>query len=475
MKDLQFQFLAILALLFFPLEGMHAQGYQIDGHLENYSEDTIFLGYYYGDKQYLIDTTRVEEGKFRFEGNDSLRSGVYLVVMPPENTFFQILVDGSEARFSFSADHDNLNSTISFVGSLDNELFYENMNYISQKKKEAERLTTEISSATAPLAKAAAQKKMDELGSVVIAHQKTLIDKAPGSLSGALIGSGIGADVPEFEGTPEEVQLKRYTYFKKHYFDNLDLGDQRMLLTPQNIMFDRVVYYLEKLTPQHPDSISASLDRMLGMMEPAPETYKFFLVKFLNDYASPKYVGHDAVFVHLSDTYYATGKAPWVEEKQLNKILDEAKKTKPTLIGKVSPDFTVQLADSSDITLHEIESDYLILVFWAHDCGHCEESMPALAKYYREHPDLDLKVLSVCTKLNADEPPCWDFVDEKNLDGLINASDKRGGRSYVHSLYHIKKTPKLFILDRDKNILTKGIGVEHLDEFFKSQGVSVSE
>ncbi len=452
-----------------------AQGYEIKGHLDNFSEDTIYLGYYYGDKQYLMDTTAVTEGNFIFEGDDTLRSGVYLVVMPPKNTFFQVLVDGSKAQFSFSADHKKLNETIAFEGSMDNEIFYENMTYIGGKKKEAEMLTKVLDSLSSPTEKANVQGQVEGLGKGVIAYQKTLVAKGDGLLSGALIASGITEELPEFSGTDDERQVQRYRHFKKHYWDNLDLGDPRMLLTPQNMMFDRVNYYIDKLTPQHPDSIIISLDLLLSQMEPAEETYKFFLIKFINDYAAPKFVGLDKVFVHLADTYYSTGKAPWIEEKQLAKILDEARKTKPTLIGAQAPNFTVQLRDSTDISLHEFDHEFTILVFWAHDCGHCKESMPELVEFMSKHQDKDIGAFSVCTKITKDEALCWDFVDEKGLADLTNASDMKGGLSRMHSLYNIKKTPKLFVLDRDKVILTKGISVDQLEEFFTRQGVFESE
>ena len=472
--QLQSAFYIVVAIVL-SVSQVAAQGYEIKGHLDKFTEDTIYLGYYYGDKQYLIDTTSVVNGDFVFEGDDELRSGVYLVVMPPKNTFFQVLVDGSNANFSFSADHTNLNETITFEGSIDNEIFYENMSYIGAKKKEADALSSAIDSLSSPAEKQATQTKLDGLGKEVIAHQKTLIAKGEGMLSSALIASGITEDMPEFSGTDDEKQMKRYRHFKSKYWDNLDLGDPRMLLTPQNMMFDRVNYYIEKLTPQHPDSIITSLDLLLAKMEPAEETYKFFLIKFVNDYAAPKFVGLDKVFVHLAETYYATGKAPWIDEKQLAKILDEAQKTKPTLIGQQAPDFTVQRRDSSDLSLYGLDNEHTILVFWAHDCGHCKESMPALDEFMKKHQDKDLGVLSVCTKIAKDEGLCWDFVDEKGLDHLTNASDMKGGLSRIHSLYNIKKTPKLFVLDRDKVIVTKGIGVEQLEQFFVSQGVFESE
>ena len=239
-----------------------------------------------------------------------------------------------------------------------------------------------------------------------------------------------------------------------------------MIRAPQHVLFDRVNYYLEKLTPQQPDSIIQSLDYLLQGMEGSDDIYKYYLVKFLNDYAQSKIVGMDAVYVHLALEYYAKDKAPWVEEEQLKKIIANARDAEPTLIGRKAPDFRVQLRDSSDITLYEVEAPYLVLVFWAHDCGHCKESMPELKEFHEAYHDKGIEVMSVCTKLNADEPACWDFVDEHELYNWINASDKKGGRSFMHSLFYIKKTPKLFVLDADKKILTKDLNPEQLIEFF---------
>ena len=58
---------------------------------------------------------------------------------------------------------------------------------------------------------------------------------------------------------------------------------------------------------------------MLEGMKPAPETFKYYLVHFLNEYAKSKVVGYDAMYVHLVDKYYSTGLAPWTDEEQLEK------------------------------------------------------------------------------------------------------------------------------------------------------------
>lgn len=439
--------------------------YRILGTLENYNQDTVFLGQYFMDKQYLVDTAVVDNYQFTFSDTSTLHPGVYLIVMPPDNKYFQLMVsDSNQVDFAFKADFNDIEKTVAFTNSPDNELFYRNMRYVGNMRSEYNALSSEAETASEE-EKGKIEASMQALSAKVQKFQEKMVTENPSLLTSALVRSGFKIDIPEFGGTPEEVNLQRYRFYKMHYFDHVDLSDARLLRSPSNVLYDRVKYYLEKLTPQHPDSIITSVDYLLSKMKPAGETYRQYLVKFLNDYAASKIVGMDAVYVHLALEYYAKGEAPWVEVDQLAKIVGDARNAEPTLIGKLAPNLVVQRRDSTDVSLYDIESEYVVLIFWSHDCQHCKESMPKLKEFYNRRSIEGIEVLSVCTKFGKDEPPCWEFVDDKALDGWINASDKTGGRSRMHQLFNIKKTPKLFVLDKDKKIISKDIGVEQLDNF----------
>ncbi len=457
----------VLCCLIYQCTLAQEAGYHISGLLKGYDQDTIFLGHYYGDKQYLIDTVAVTDDRFVFADVTPLKPGVYLIVMPPDNRFFHLVINESQSPFSLEADFKAIEATITFEGSPDNALFYQNTRFIAQKRKEVTELNARLEQTAGEAAQQEIRNRLEGINEEVMAYQATLVAEHPNSMTSKLIESGFRVDIPEFtEGTKEEIQTKQYLHYKRHYFDHIDLGDNRLIRTPKHVLFDKVNYYLEKLTPQHPDSIILSMDFLLERLEPAEESYKYFLIKFLNDYAGSKIVGMDAVYVHLAEKYYSQGKAPWVEEAQLKKIVANARDIKPTLIGQTAPNFRVQRRDGTDITLHEIESPYTVLVFWAHDCGHCKDAMPELAEFYEEYRSKGIEVMSVCTKLNDEEPGCWKFVDEKEIGDWINASDKNGGHSYMHSLYNIKQTPKLFVLDAEKKIVSKELNAEQLGEFF---------
>ena len=448
----------------------HAQDtYKIEGNLEGYEQASIFLAYYFADKQYLLDTSLVENGSFLFTGRDSLNPGVYLIIMPPENKYFQIVVNNPHPNISISANCAALQRTLRFEGSTDNTLFYENLRYVASMSVKADSLAQLMKVVETEDVRTNIQKLLSELDNEVKTYQRTLTENHPTMLTSALVKSGFRTETPTFKGTAEEIQNGKYRFYKEHYFDYVDLGDERLIHCPPDVMYDRVINYLDKLTPKQPDSIINSIDYLLAQLEPSKLAYRTFLIKFLNDYASSKIIGMDAVYVHLVDKYYSQGKAPWIDKAQLAKIIGNARAAKPTLIGKIAPDFIIQLKDSSDIRLHDIQSPYVVLIFWAHDCPHCKESMPEISRFQEDFHDQGVVVFSVCTKVLKDEPKCWDFVMNRGIENLINTSDMKGGRSLVRTLYNVRKTPKLFVLDHEKHILIKDLNVAQLYEYFEKK------
>ena len=198
-------------------------------------------------------------------------------------------------------------------------------------------------------------------------------------------------------------------------------------------------------------------------MEPAEETFKYYLIHFLNAYAKSKLVGMDAVYVHLVEKYYAAGKAPWTDEEQLKKIVDNAAKLKPLLIGKTAPNFATQKQDGSKVALHDVDSEYTVLYFWRYDCGHCKKSTPVMNEFYKKYKDKGVKIFAVCAKFTDEVPECWDYINDNEINDWIHVVDPYL-RSKFMDLYDIESTPQIYVLDKDKKILSKKIGAEQLEE-----------
>jgi len=423
-----------------------------------------------------------DKGYFTFKGEERLDGGVYMFVLPPDNQFLQIMISEEEQNFTIETEKSDLSGKVKVTDSKDNELFYNYLQFLGKQRPIADNLRKEIEAAGEDeRKKTALEAQLDKIDTDVFAFQDNIIKSHSKTLTAAIINSNKGTTLPEFTGTDEEIQIKKWQFTKQHYFDNIDLTDERMVRTP--FLQQRVDHFINKLTAQHPDSISQSIDFVLSKMASAEDNYKYYLVKFLNDFAKSKVVGFDAVYVHIALNYYKTGKAPWTDKDQLEKIVDNGEKLEPLLIGKVAPNIKMQTQDKKEIELHSFESPYTILFFWDPDCGHCKKATPDMIEFQEKFAPRGVKIFGICTKLveKDDEgqwsmkgiEECWEYIDEKGTNVWVNTVDPFH-RSRYKSLYDIRTTPQIYVLDENKEIILKRIGAEQLSEVMEevlSKGV----
>ncbi|MBK7359635.1 MAG: DUF5106 domain-containing protein [Saprospiraceae bacterium] len=461
---MMFNFRCIIAWIAWvvTLTGASAEGYKIKVDISGYTNDTLLLGYHYGDKQYIRDTAfRTKEG-FVFKGDTVLEAGMYLIVVLPTHDFFQFLIDGNKQSFSIHTQLNNLTEHLEFKSSKLNEDFEKYVDFISSRRILADSFSKQLKLEKDSLKIKQLEAKLNQFDLEVKSYQQDVLTKQPTSLLSLIIRSSLDVEIPDFSKLPAEKRdIAIFNYYKSHYFDQFDFKDDRGVRIP--LYFQKIDRYIEKLTVQHPDSISAALDYILNNCVANSENLKFLLSHYLNSYANSKYVGMDGVYVYLVENFYANGKASWMDKENLAKMVNDAKSLKPLLIDRIAPDIRVFTKDSSPIRMHEIKSPYLVLLFWAPDCGHCKKSMHYIVDFYNKFKTKGVELLAVCTKTGQDEKTCWEGVESMNMGSWINATDPLH-LSRFKVIYDLKTTPQIYILDKNKKILTKKIGAEQLSE-----------
>lgn len=439
------------------------EGHRLEIQIDGFEEDSLFLGYYLYDKQYLLDTAVINaEGSFVFEGEEALDPGLYLVVLPPKTEFFQVIINPDEQNLKMRTSAGKLNQKMQFENSKDNTLLYEYVNTLGNLRPTADslgKLMQGVPQGGTEFQRL--QEEMNQLNNSVVNLQDKILNDYPQTLTAKIININRNVDVPEFTGTDEEKRTLQYLYMREHYFDNIDLSDDRLLRTP--FLFQKIDFFVKKYHVQHPDTISEALDRVLMKMENKSQIFKFYLSNFLNEYAASKLVGMDAVYVHLVENYYNTGKADWVEGEQLEKITDNAKKLKPLLIGKKAPNFLAYTRNNKAINLYDVDSEYTILYFWRYDCGHCKKSTPVMKEFLEAYKEKGVKIFAVCVKFTDEVPPCWEYVDDNEIKDWIHVVDPYLQSKFT-TTYDINSTPQIYVLDKNKEILSKKIGAEQLGE-----------
>lgn len=445
--------------------GGEKPAYELTFKIAGLKDSMVYLANYYGEKQYLKDSTYADgNGNVVFKGAEKLPGGIYLFVFPGK-TYFEILLD-QEQTFSMECAMSNVIETMKVKGSEDNRLFYEYLKYIQERSKEVEPLKAQRKSLQDQnLPVDSVESKIKRVDKAVVDYKLEFINKYPDRFLASIFNASQDPIVPEMpikaDGTRDSAFA--YYYYREHYFDKINLSDERLLRSP--IYFSKLSYFMKHLVINIPDSIYPVTDSLVKWASGNKETFKYMVWYLTNTYETSNIMGMEAVFVHLVKNYYTKEKAFWVDDATLYKIQDRAKILEPLLLGKVVKNLI--LPDSNGVyqALHSVNAPFAILYFWDPDCGHCKKVTPKVKAYYDKVKSKGIKVFAVCTEVEMKK---WkDYILENKLD-WINVADPELRNNFRHD-FDIQTTPQIFILDKDKKILARKLDEDNMEKILDKE------
>ena len=124
---------------------------------------------------------------------------------------------------------------------------------------------------------------------------------------------------------------------------------------------------------------------------------------------------------------------------------------RPSRIGSVAPDFTVQDSDRK-VTLSQFRGDVVVLNFWATWCPPCVEELPSLISMQSRMKEKGVTVLAV--SIDVDPDSYHRFLKERNVN-LLTVRDPEQRSS---TLYGTFGWPETYIIDRKGVVRRKLIG-----------------
>ena len=449
-------------------------------HVDGLSEDTVYLAHYYGAKLFYNDTAVADaSGTVTFEGKPFDEGGKYAVVMPGPRYFEFLMVD---EPMEFKTSASNPTGDLEVIQSKENDVFYSYMEFIREKREARKPFDAVLQDSTAtPEAVEEARAGVAALTEEVNEYQYYLTNDPRNFLFGKYLNMVTEPQVPEAPDSVENAALWQYLWYRNHYWDRVDFSDPRLV---RDGAFDSMVSrYWSKVLPQIPDTMIAEAHGLLAktLETDNRDMFKYILHHMTYASESSKIMCMDKVFVNLVNAYYRTGQVDWLEDEQLQKILERADDLKHSLCGNRPPDITLPDLDQNEwVSLHDIEAKYTVLCIWESTCGHCKKEMPKLQRIYDEWAPRGLEIFAIG---NDFEPEPWQkFIRDKGFTDWINVSDNPlinaqdsataliyGGVTNIESLnfrttFDVYATPKLFLLDKDKKIIAKQVGAVQLAE-----------
>ena len=455
----------LILILFFTVYQLKAQGYDIKIEVKNLNDSSIYLGYHYGDGFFILDTTQLDaNGKAEFSGNKTLPGGIYFLLFP-QGQYFDFLID-KDQNFAIKTDTANFLKTVRFEDSYQNSLFFRYQNYLNNVYHQIAALKEKQKSLIADMdSLMAVEQQIQIYQNKIYLEREKLANQHPDSLISVLIKAGLPVIPPP---APRDTSgalldsLFEYKYIRAHFFDNYDFSDERLVRT--SLLNNKILEYLVRVVPQFPDTIIKETDFVLKKAEANPEVYKFVLNTLFSYFSRSTIISDENVFVHLAENYMLTDKAPWVNEEFKNKLKEDIKLRKPNLVGQKAPDFTMQSIEGKNVSLHDIQNNYVILYFYNPDCSICKEVTPELMNFYRIIKDRGVSLIAINT---GDDKNLWKTYVEDNYIKGVNLWDPKNKSGY-RELYNVRGTPLIYLLDEDQKIITKRVTVQQLMGFFNS-------
>ena len=425
---------------------------KLEFKIDGLKDTTVFLARYFGERLYYADTT-ISKKEVVIFNHKKLVEGVYAVVCPGSN-YFEFVV--SDEDVLMETQLKDLSGSMIVKKSKNNQLFYNYINFLAKKKKEANFSKDK-------------EDKMKEIDLEVKEYQKTNLFNHLDLLAAKVLAMSIDPVIPQ---EVKKNDTLKYNYILKHYWDNIDVSDKRIIHSP---VYHKKLDNFFKMVPQHPDTICRYAHQLIDQMDVTSDLFKYTVHHITYKYETSNIMGMDAVFVCMAQQYYCPAistKAFWLDSTKLVELCDKAEKLEPLLVGKPAP--RLVLADTSQenwIDFYKLDNKYNLLMFWDPDCGHCKKEIPKMLNLYHELKEKKVDIEFIGFGTNLENEKWKKFIKDKNLDWL-NLSDfpdaNENPSNYLfekkvtdlkslnfRKTYDIFSTPQVYLVDKEKKIIGK--------------------
>lgn len=453
-------------ILILTFLGINAQnkGYHIKITINNANDSLCYLAGYYGDKQILKDTAYPsQKGVYILKGDSVLEKGIYILAGEKKNRYFEFVLN-KDQHFTMETVISDPVESMKIKGSEENDIFYDYMKYLASKQREMRKLQEKLKNTSKKKEKKDLDRKIAEINENVIEYQHKVVEMHKDKFISAFVNASLNIEVPNppKELNEDEKRKYRYYYYKKHYWDNIDLSNSGLVRTP--FFHQKLKTYFEKVLVQSPDTIINEADKLIEEAGENTETFKYIVWYVTSMSERSKIMGFDKIFVHMAEKYYVSGRAYWASDALIKSFKDRVKILKRLLIGAKAPDLVMVDTTYKKVSVYSTKADYLLVFFYDPDCGHCKKEIAKLKPFYKKYKDQGVEVFAI---YSASDVEAWKIYVKKNKFKWINAIN--GYNIDYHELYDIISTPTIYLLDKDKRIIAKRLSAEQVIKIVKEK------
>jgi len=421
-----------LTFLFFITQNVFSQ-HRIELKIKGLRDSTLYLVHYYEDSFMSKDTAKLNAlGVAVFEGKMKLPAGLYVVAMG-KSRIFDVIVN--DQKFSMETDTADYSNNLKISGSVEAKLFQDFISQANTKSRKLKGATTDE------------QKRL--IYNDIEQFQKDYVKAHAGTFTSNVLQAGIEIELPPL---PKKATLQdtinRSNYYFKHYWDNINLSDDRMLRTP--FLGKKMDAYFKNIAFFEPDTIIQIADAVIEKTPRKSDLRKYVVGKFAQKFIAPEIMGREGVYIHVAEKYIINDPESGWDTSSIRRNKEYVVKMKPVLIGNkiLNMDMTDTLG--VDTPLYGVNANYTLVMIYDPECHHCQE---ATKKLLEEYPKLSAKGVKIYMACGSRDKKKWlNFIKEFKAERFINVFDSHTATDFANN-FNTTVYPNVFFLDKDKKIL----------------------
>jgi thioredoxin-related protein len=442
-KYFSFAFFLVLS----GIQSLFSQDKTITISIKELKNQPVILADFYGDRNKNLDTvTSDTNGQVRFIMNRTRLPGLYRISINP-NSFADFIYNNESVVIETVSWA--LMDSIRVIESMENSIYF---SFLRDEQKFQQKLDllkplVDRYPTNDPFFKSVKKEFRDLQNDREEMITKT-IQKYPEMFVSRLLKLQL---MPFID--PEKTAGQRLFDMRLTFFDRFEFDDTLLIRT--DAYTTKAINYLMLYSDRNfsqeqlEDNFIKAVDIVLGKTRRNQRIYEFILNYYTKGFE--KY-GFEKVLLHLAEKYVAENKCD--DQKPLSDLQKRMENYIKLAVGKTAPDFEVQTLEGKSLKINQINSKYILIIFWSSSCPHCKELLHQLKDYYSAQNEKRFEFLGI--SLDTDRNSWVNELKNQELP-WPQSCDLAGWGGLVPGLYNIYATPTMFLLDKNLKIIAKPI------------------
>ena len=239
--------------------------------------------------------------------------------------------------------------------------------------------------------------------------------------------------------------------------DRLDFNDKSLIdsETLKNAITDYMTMVQKASQSQSNPSYNLILaaDNIMSRCYTSYPMYKFVFQYLI--YGFSEMGANIAVDYMISLPYFQYVNPTATETQEMLAIAESYNRVK---IGSPAPDINAVTIKGAAFDMYDIETQYVILLFWSYSCQHCRDLIKDFGRFMRKNKDFSIVTVNV----SGDLKKVRRMIRKNHLRKYYNICDGQGWNSPIVEDFAVNATPSIILLDENKTIIGKPFDIEEL-------------